>query len=215
MVSAVVAALLGLQSLAASVQVRSDVLMLLTPEGLLAGVGDSFRRGYELAMAEARACGVEPPTLQLGWLPPEQDPRAALTARPLPSLLIAPPAVSLVSYGLLAQELDLNVLLPLQRGSSLSGLPSLTSADRLWPVLPARSLEADRLAKGLIEDRRSRVMVIHDGSSEQIALADRFVASLSGDGGRVVGYQEGSQEIADPDARTITRLMDDVDFFRP
>ena len=38
MVSAVVAALLGLQSLAASVPVRSYVLMLLTPEGLLAGV---------------------------------------------------------------------------------------------------------------------------------------------------------------------------------
>ncbi len=211
----VVAALLGLQGLAASAPIRSDVLMLLTPEGLLAGVGDGLRRGYALAMEEARVCGVKPPTLQLGWLPPEQDPRAALTVRPLPGLLIAPPAVSLVSYGLLAQELGLTVLLPLQRGSSLNGLPSLAGADRLWPVLPARSLEADRLAKGLIEEKRSRVMVIHDGSSEQIALANRFVASLSGDGGRVVGYQEGSQEIADPDARTITRLVDDVDYYRP
>jgi hypothetical protein len=189
--------------------------LLLPSEGLLAGVGDGLRRGYGLAMAEAGACGVSIPTLSIGWMTPGQDPRTALEGRRPPDLLIAPPAVALLPYGLLAQENDLSVLLPLQRGSSLQRLPSQPGADRIWAVLPARTLEADALARGLMGERRAKVMVVHDGTGEQAALAARMIETLSGAGGWVVGPSEEATSIPEPDEKALDQLIDDLEWFKP
>ncbi len=209
------AVLVGVQSLAASTPFPQEVLMLLPSEGLLAGVGDSLRRGYGLAMEETRTCGLRPPSLGLGWLPPEQDPEALLLGVPMPELLIAPPAVNLLSFGRLAQSRGVNVLLPLQRGYSLQRLPSQVGADRIWPVLPSRSLEADRLARGLLDDNKGKVMVIHDGGAEQAALADRFVETIQGSGGWTVGPTNDPEAIVDPDAKVLAQLRDDVGWYTP
>ena len=145
----------------------------------LAGLGDGLRRGYGLAMAESRACGMAPPSLQLGWLPPGEDPLPALQRAPRSALLVAPPAAPLESYGQLAVQQRLSVLLPLQRGRSLDGLPQLQGADRLWPIVPARSLEVDRLAEALLADGVQRVMVVRDASAESQALSERFSVSFA------------------------------------
>ncbi|MCT0219743.1 histidine kinase [Synechococcus sp. CS-1329] len=209
------AVLVGVQSLAASSPFSRDVLMLLPSEGLLAGVGDGLRRGYGLAMEETRACGLRPPSQGLGWLPPEQDPEALLAGLPMPELLIAPPAVNLLPYGRLAQSRGVNVLLPLQRGYSLQRLPGQVGAERIWPVLPSRSLEADRLARGLLEDKGGKVMVIHDGGAEQAALADRFVETIQGSGGWTVGATNTPEAIVEPSAKVMTQLRDDVGWYTP
>jgi hypothetical protein len=86
------AVLLGSQGLAASSPLPSAVRLLLPSEGLLAGLGDGLRRGYGLAMEQARACGLEPPGLTLGWLPPGADPESALASLARSQLVIAPPA---------------------------------------------------------------------------------------------------------------------------
>jgi hypothetical protein len=210
-----VAVLLGSQTLAASTPLRSDVLMVLPSEGLLAGLGDGLRRGYGLAMDEARRCGSEPPSLQVGWLPPGADPLAPVQAAPRSSLLLAPPAAPLAAYGQLADQQRLNVLLPLQRGQSLDGLPQLRGSDRLWPLMPARSQEADRLAQALQSQQIKRVMVVRDRSSESQALTNRFVDSFANGNGQVIGPTAEPIALAGDDPNALDQLASDVDWYRP
>ena len=183
------AVLLGSQTLAASTPLRSDVRLLLPSEGLLAGLGDGLRRGYSVAMEESHRCGLQPPSLQVGWLPPGVDPQAPVGAAPRSHLLIAPPAAPLPAYGLLAEHQRLSVLLPLQRGVSLDGLPQLRGSDRLWPLMPGRSLEADRLAQALLADGIKRVMVVRDPSAESRALIRDYEWYFRGRSKRMVKFQ--------------------------
>lgn len=211
----VTAVLLGSQTLAASTPLRSDVRLLLPSEGLLAGLGDGLRRGYGLAMEETRSCGVTPPSLQVGWLPPGTDPRQPVQNAPRSALLVAPPAAPLQVYGLLADQQRLSVLLPLQRGLSLEGLPQLRGSDRLWPLLPARSLEADRLAQALRAEKIKRVMVVRDRSAESRSLTDRFVAGFSNGNGQVIGPTAAPIVISADDSAALRQLEADVDWYRP
>ena len=209
------AALIGSQTMAASTPLSSDVRLLLPSEGLLAGLGDGLRRGYGLAMEHSRSCGTTPPSLQLGWLPPGTDPQPLLNGAPRSELLVAPPAAPLAAYGQLADQRRLSVLLPLQRGSSLDGLPRLKGADRLWPIVPARSLEADRLAEGLLADGIRRVMVVRDPSADSRALSERFLASYSNGRGVVIGPTGEPISVNADDAAAVEQLISDVDWYRP
>ena len=210
-----VSVVLGSQTLAASTPLRSDVRLLLPSEGLLAGLGDGLRRGYDVAMQESRRCGVTPPSLQVGWLPPGADPRGPVLTAPRSALLVAPPAAPLQAYGLLADQQRLSVLLPLQRGQSLDGLPQLKGSDRLWPLMPGRSLEADRLAEALLAEKIKRVMVVRDRSAESQALTERFVASFAVGKGQVIGPTAAPLALAASNKAAITQLENDVDWYRP
>ena len=212
---ALTAALLGTQTLAASTPLRSDVRLLLPSEGLLAGLGDGLRRGYGLAMEQSRICGVTPPSLQLGWLPPGANPGPPLRATSRSALLVAPPAAPLEPYGVLADQQRLTVLLPLQRGRSLEGLPQLRGSDRLWPLVPGRSLEVDRLAQALLADRIKRVMVVRDRTAESQALSARFEASFANGNGQVIGPTAAPMAIHGDDPAALRQLVGDVDWYRP
>ncbi|MEN9497100.1 MAG: hypothetical protein RLZZ137_2140 [Cyanobacteriota bacterium] len=209
------AIVVGIQSLVASAPLAAAVRLLLPSEGLLAGLGDGLRRGYSQAMAEGAACGVRTPALELGWLEPGVDPQPALSHAARNALLIAPPAADLAAYGRLAQQQRLSVLLPLQRGRSLDGLAQLPGSDRLWPVLPSRSLEADRLAEGLLSEGRRRVMVVRDPSADSLALAKRFEASFSNGRGSLIGVDGAVISLAGGDQAGIDQLVRDVDWYRP
>ena len=209
------AVLLGSQTLAASSPLRSDVRLLLPSEGLLAGLGDGLRRGYNLAMEEARRCGAEIPSLQVGWLPPGTEPQTHLLAAPRSALLVAPPAAPLPAFGRVAQQLRLQVLLPLQRGQSLEGLPQLRGSDRLWPLLPGRSLEVDRLVQALRQEKIRRVMVVRDRRAESRSLTDRFVAGFANAGGVVIGPGSAPMVVAGDDAEAMRRLENEADWYRP
>jgi hypothetical protein len=121
----------------------------------------------------------------------------------------------LQAFGLLAEQRRLTVLLPLQRGRSLEGLPQLRGSDRLWPIVPARSLEVDRLAEALLADGVRRVMVVRDPGAEARALGERFVTTFSNGRGAVIGAtgEPISIDGADPDA--MRQLGGDVDWYRP
>ena len=209
------AVVLGSQALAASSPQASAVRLLLPSEGVLAGLGDGLRRGYGLAMEQSRACGIRPPSLQLGWLPPGRDPQTSLGSGPRPQLVIAPPAAPLRAYGRLADQQRLNVLLPLQRGLSLEGLPQQQGADRLWPVGPARNQISDRLAKGLVDQRMGKVLVVRDASAEAKAMADRFIASLGTGQGQLVGFGDGASPVDGNDKAAMEQLVRDVDWYAP
>ncbi|TWB91873.1 MULTISPECIES: ABC transporter substrate-binding protein [unclassified Synechococcus] len=209
------ASLVGVQALVASGALSAQVLVLLPANGPVAKGNDGLLRGYALAMDEARACDARTPSTELGWLPVGQDPRPLFEGRTTPKLLVAPAAVSMLPYGLLAQDRRINVLFPLQRGDSLQRLPGQLGADWLWPVSPARSLEADRLARGLLEQEKAKVMIIHDGSVEQKALADRFTETLAGGGGWVVGPTNAPLAVPKTDKEAIEQLSEDVDWYKP
>ncbi|MEI6828332.1 MAG: histidine kinase [Synechococcaceae cyanobacterium ELA445] len=211
----ILASVLGVQTLVSSAPQPKAVLLLLPNEGLLAGLGDGLRRGYLLAMEQSKACGVSPPELGLGWVRPELDPQPSIEAGPPPSLLIAPPAAPLAPYGLLAERLRFQVLLPLQRGLSLQHLAQQPGSDRLWPVLPARSQAADQLARAVVERRWPPLMVIRDGSAEHRVLAERFVAGLSVAGGRLIGPTNGPIRVDPSEAKAWSQFQDDVDGYRP
>ncbi len=213
--AAVAAALLGTQTLAASVPLASDVRLLLPSEGLLAGLGDGLRRGYGLAMEQSAICGVTPPSLQIGWLAPGADPAPALRAATRSALLVAPPAAPLEPYGVLADQQRLTVLLPLQRGRSLEGLPQLRGSDRLWPLVPGRSLEVDRLAQALLADGIKKVMVVRDRTAESQALSDRFEATYANGSGQVIGLSAAPVAVDGDDPATMKQLVGDVDWYRP
>jgi hypothetical protein len=211
----IAAVLLGSQTLAASAPLRSDVRLLLPSEGLLAGLGDGLRRGYGLAMEQSAICGVTPPTLQLGWLPPGADPAAPLRAASRSALLVAPPAAPLEAYGRLADQQRITVLLPLQRGRSLEGLPQLRGSDRLWPLVPGRSLEVDRLAQALLSEGIKRVMVVRDRTAESQALSERFEASYANGNGQVIGPTAAPLAVDGTDRAALRQLVGDVDWYRP
>ncbi|MFM2080714.1 MAG: hypothetical protein RLZZ219_1396 [Cyanobacteriota bacterium] len=211
----VAAGLLASQTLAASTPQASDVRLLLPSEGLLAGLGDGLRRGYGLAMEESVDCGTPAPSLQLGWISPGVDPLPALRAGGRSALLVAPPAAALEAFGQLAAQRQLTVLLPLQRGLSLEGLPQLPGADRLWPLVPARSLEVDRLAEALLADGIRRVMVVREPSAEGRSLSERFVAGFGHGRGVVIGPTGDPLSVDGDDRRAVDQLIGDVDWYRP
>ena len=209
------AVVLGSQTLVASRPQASAVRFLLPSEGLLAGLGDGLRRGYGLAMEQSRACGIQPPSLQLGWLPPGSDPQASLGAGSRSQVVIAPPAAPLRAYGRVAEQQRLHVLLPLQRGLSLEGLPQHQGADRLWPVSPARSQMSDRLAKGLVDQNVGKVLVVRDATAEAKAMADRFIASLGTEQGLLVGFSDGASAVDGNDRAAMEQLVRDVNAYAP
>ncbi len=51
-------------------------------------------------------------------------------------LLVAPPSADLRAYAAVADERDLTVRLPYQRGQSLDTLRGLEGRERLWPLVP-------------------------------------------------------------------------------
>ena len=117
--------------------------------------------------------------------------------------------------GLLAQERQRQVLLPLQRGISLQQLASRPGSDRLWPVSASRSLEIDVLVKALLEQNKKRFMLITDGTADQLQLADRFLETMENQGGSLIGLDDGPRSLNGEDPKALERLALDVDWFRP
>jgi ABC-type branched-subunit amino acid transport system substrate-binding protein len=115
----------------------------------------------------------------------------------------------------LADQQQLSVLLPLQRGRSLDGLPQLQGSDRLWPIVPARSLEMDRLAEALLADGVRRVMVVRDASAESQALSERFSASFANGRGALIGPTGEPISVDGRDRPALEQLQADVDWYRP
>ena len=209
------ASLLGSQGLVSSRPQGAEVLLLLAAGGPWPASSDRLRRGYGLAIEQARVCGLPSPSLDLAWVPAGSEPGDALAGRPRTRLVIAPAAAPVESYGVLAEQRQWTVLLPLQRGASLGRLPQLRGANHLWPLLAPRGLEADRLAEGLQAAGLRRVLVVRDASPGQQALAERFLESLLAAGGSSAGVGPGPQLVDARQPGALAQLRRDVDWAGP
>jgi hypothetical protein len=211
----VAAAVLGSQSLVAALPQPGNALMLLPSEGPVAGLGDGLRRGFSLAQEQARICGAPTTEWSVGWIKPGADLRKNLRYRVLPPLVLAPPAAPLVETGLLAEARQRQVLLPLQRGASLQQLASRPGSDRLWPVSPARSLQIDALVKALADENLKGFLLITDGSADQQQLADRFLESMRGQGGVLLGPDLQARTVNANKPDEVKLLVSDAEWFQP
>ena len=209
------ASLLGSQGLASSSPQGAEVVLLLAAGHPWSAPSDGLRRGYGLAIEQAQVCGQPSPPADLVWLPAGSEPADALAGRPRARLVIAPAAAPVESYGVLAEQRQWTVLLPLRRGASLGRLPQLRGSDRLWPLLAPRGPQADRLAQGLLAARLGRVLVVRDGSPGMKALAERFLESLLAAGGSSAGLEPGAQVLDARQPGALAQLRRDVDWAGP
>ena len=123
--TAIAVSLIGCQSLVAS-GLHQPRLTVMLPFG----AGDDrlrqqFLRGFSIGEASVKACGVAP--ARVGWLalPPDASPDAVLPDAIDHQLVVAPPAADLRAFGRFAERRQLSVLLPYQRGASLTVMAGL------------------------------------------------------------------------------------------
>ena len=134
----VAATLIGCQSIVASGVSRPRLAVLLPMGHRDAELRHNFLQGFRLGQASVEACGE--PFPQVAWHGTNSGdaPDPQLMPSMELNLLVAPPSADLRSYAAVADERDLIVLLPYQRGQSLDTLRGLEGRERLWPLVPSR-----------------------------------------------------------------------------
>ena len=82
------------------------------------------------------ACGEPFPQVAWHWTNSGDAPDPQLMPSIDLKLLVAPPSADLRAFAALADERDLTMLLPYQRGQSLDTLRGLKGRERIWPLFP-------------------------------------------------------------------------------
>ena len=111
----------------------------------------------------------------------------------------------------MADERDLTVRLPYQRGQSLDTLRGLDGRERLWPLVPSRQEDLKAMAAAAMQAGWGRVMVVEDPSALESTSSNAFVELFNAAGGIVESYEAQSVQRVDPsnDAR-LQRFKDDM-----
>lgn len=208
----VLATLLGCQALASSTQERAPVLALLS-DGLLPA-HDLFRQGFVLGEEQVRECGSAPPVVDWRTIDLDDDPAPYLDSRR--SLLIAPFATELPRFARLAQDHQINVILPYQRGASLHQLVPLDPQGLLHPLTPSQQSEIDQLAGDTLEQGWRRIMVVADSEDRAAEMAAAYTEAFEQLGGNVESYEKDIvQRVNAEDVSGVTQLIQDLAWKRP
>ncbi len=208
----VAASLLGCQALAASTQARAPVLALLT-EGLLPAHA-VFRQGFVLGEEEVRKCGSFPAIVEWRTIGRDADPARLVGSKR--SLMIAPFASDLSRFSRLANDHNINVLLPYQRSASLSQLVQLDSQGLLHPLIPSQQTEIDQLARDTLGQGWRRIMVIANPADRAAGMARAYAEAFESLGGTVDSYENTLVHHVNPDdASEVSQFIQDVGWKRP
>ena len=73
--------------------------------------------------------------------------------------LVAPPSADLRAFAAFADERDITVLLPYQRGHSLDTLRGLEGRERLWPLVPSRQEDLKAMVAAAMEAGWGRALM--------------------------------------------------------
>ena len=208
----VAASLLGCQALAASTQERAPVLALLSDELMPAHV--VFRQGFALGEEQVRQCGSSPADVEWRTIGLDDDPTPFLGSTR--SVVIAPFATELSRFSRLAQDHQINVILPYQRGASLNQLVPLDPQGLLHPLSPSQQSEIDQLAIDTLAQGWRRIMVVAVQADRAAGMAVTYTEAFEQLGGKVESYEKSLvQQVNAGDASAVSQLIQDVAWKRP
>lgn len=208
----VAASLLGCQALSASTQERAPVLALMSDGYQPAHA--VFRQGFALGEEQVRACGSSPSLVEWRTIGLDDDPAPLLGSSR--SLVIAPFATELPRFSRLAQDHQINVILPYQRGASLNQLVPLDPQGLLHPLSPSQQSEIDQLAADTLEQGWRRIMVVADPADRAAEMADAYTEAFKQLGGKVETYEKALvQRVNADDASAVSQLIQDLAWKRP
>ena len=208
----VAASLLGCQALAASTQGKAPVLALLSEELMPAHA--VFRQGFALGEEQVRQCGSSPAVVEWRTIGLDDNPASFLGSKR--SLVIAPFATELSRFSRLAQDHQLNVILPYQRGASLNQLVPLDPQGLLHPFSPSQQSEIDQLAIDTLAQVWRRIMVVADPADRAAGMAITYTEAFEQLGGKVESYEKSLvQQVNADDASAVSQLIQDVAWKRP
>ncbi len=208
----VAASLLGCQALSASTQERAPVLALMSDGYQPAHA--VFRQGFALGEEQVRACGSSPSLVEWRTIGLDDDPAPLLGSSR--SLVIAPFATELPRFSRLAQDHQINVILPYQRGASLNQLVPLDPQGLLHPLSPSQQSEIDQLAADTLGQGWRRIMVVADPADRAAEMADAYTEAFKQLGGKVETYEKALvQRVNADDASAVSQLIQDLAWKRP
>ena len=209
--TAIAVSLIGCQSLVAS-GLHQPRLTVMLPFG----AGDDrlrqqFLRGFSIGEASVKACGLAP--ARVGWLalPPDASPDAVLPDAIDHQLVVAPPAADLRAFGRFAERRQLSVLLPYQRGASLTVLAGLEGRERLWPLVPPRKDDLQAIAEEAVREGWGWAMVVQDLDALESTETEAFVELFGSAGGAVKSYDSYPIQTVNPaDDASVKLLSQDL-----
>ena len=208
----VAASLLGCQALAASTQERAPVLALLS-DGLMPARA-VFRQGFALGEEQVRQYGSSSADVEWRTIGFDDDPVPFLGSTR--SVVIAPFAAELTRFSRLAQDQQINVILPYQRGASLNQLVPLDPQGWLHPLSPSQQFEIDQLAIDTLSQGWRRIMVVADSADRAAGMAVTYTEGFEQLGGKAEPYEKFLvQQVNAGDPSAVSPLIHDVAWKRP
>ena len=115
--------------------------------------------------------------------------------------VVAPPSADLRAFATLADQRDLSVVLPYQRGQSLNTLRSLEGRERLWPLVPSQKDDLEATVEAALEAGWSRAMVVADPTAIEAEASTPFVDLFKAAGGTVESYEPEPVQQVNPENR--------------
>ena len=205
------ATVVGCQALAASGIDHPRLAVMLPQDWRDASMRDEFLRGFRVGEVTVEACGESLPRLAWHGLSRGQSPEPRLDRYRDLSLVVAPPSADLRTFASLAEERDLSVLLPFQRGQSLDALRSLEGRERLWPIVPSQQDDLQATVDAALRAGWNRAMVVEDPSAIEASSSASFVDLFKQSGGTVESYEQQEVQRVDPnDSEQLLRFKQDV-----
>ena len=191
---------------------KAPVLSLLS-EGLTPAHA-VLRQGFALGEEQVRKCGSSPAVVEWRTIGLDDDPAPFLGSSR--SVVIATFATELPRFSRLAQDHQINVILPYQRGASLNQLVPLDPQGLLHPFSPSQQSETDQLAVDTLKQGWRRIMVVADSADRDAGMAVAYSEAFAQLGGKVDSHDKALvQEVNTGDVSAGSQLIQDVDWKRP
>lgn len=209
----VAAVILGCQAITASTTSRPRLMVMLPSDPMDAAVRDRFLRGFATGAHSVAACDSPMPAVRWQDIAPRQSPLQLISPSSGIQLLVAPPSADLRAFAGVSRQRDLPILLPYQRGTSLSTLRGLEERQRLWPLVPSRLDDVRATVAAAMQEGWGRAMVVASPGAVEAFVTDQFVDLYRLAGGHVETFEPTPVQRVDPlDQSRFNRFRDDMNW---
>ena len=205
--------MLGCQAITASTTSRPRLMVMLPSDPMDAAVRDRFLRGFATGAHSVAACDAPMPAVRWQDIAPRQSPLQLISPSSGIQLLVAPPSADLRAFAGVSRQRDLPILLPYQRGTSLSTLRGLEERQRLWPLVPSRLDDVRATVAAAMQEGWGRAMVVASPGAVEASVTDQFVDLYRLAGGHVETFEPTPVQRVDPlDQSRFNRFRDDMNW---